>query len=234
MAGPHIASALERLREYRQLAPWSLRDLAALVAAILDVAHVRPISAAARARPTQRTIRFYVTQGLVTPPEGRGPAATYAYRHLLQVLAIKLRQMEGESLTTIADELSQNTGDVIERRVAALLGPGLPPPDQLALASERAPTRGRTGRLLGPQMAGADRPAGSEKAPPRAWHHLSVEPGVELHLAHDHLLARRGVSDATIALALAHTIATLLDTPTPASGDLTDGAPEHSATARHR
>src|SRR5437764_15465638 len=80
------------------LAPWNLRDLAALVGAILDASAITPINAAARAQPSERTIRFYVTKGLVSPPEGRGTAATYSYRHFLQLLWIKLRQMEGATL----------------------------------------------------------------------------------------------------------------------------------------
>src|SRR5882762_4339077 len=77
---------LHVLREYRNLAPWNLRDLAGLVGAVLDASAVTPINAAARAQPSQRTVRFYVTRGLVSPPEGRGTAATYSYRHFLQLL----------------------------------------------------------------------------------------------------------------------------------------------------
>ena len=66
----------------------------------------------------ERTIRFYVARHLVAAPEGRGTAATYSYRHLHKVLAIKLRQMEGVTLSRIAEELAVTTGDVLERRVA--------------------------------------------------------------------------------------------------------------------
>src|SRR5919107_6171867 len=102
------------LREYRALAPWGLRDLAALAGGILDASGVVPVNAAARARPSERTIRFYVARGLVSPPEGRGTAAVYSYRHLLQVLAIKLRQMEGGTLAAISQELTDATGDILE------------------------------------------------------------------------------------------------------------------------
>ena len=64
----------------------------------------------------------------MSPPEGRGTAAVYGYRHLLQVLAIKLRQMEGATLDTLSAEFAGMTGDVIERRVAAALGTTLPTP----------------------------------------------------------------------------------------------------------
>src|SRR3954469_13392115 len=137
------ADPLHVLREYRNLAPWNLRDLSVVVGAILDASAVTPINAAARAAPSERTIRFYVTRGLVSPPEGRGTAATYGYRHLLQVLAIKLRQMEGATLEATVHKAAQLTGDAIERRVAATLGPRLPRPAQLPLVRGPGTARGR-------------------------------------------------------------------------------------------
>ena len=101
---------LYTLRQYRQLAPWNLRDLASLAGAILESSGVRPLNAAASSRPNERTIRFYVTRGLVTSPDGRGTAATYGYRHLLQVLSIKLWQMEGATLASIADGVVTTDG----------------------------------------------------------------------------------------------------------------------------
>src|SRR5206468_10577815 len=130
MSGAPQAEPLHILRESRHLAPWNLRDLSGLVGAILDASSVTPINAAARASPSERTIRFYVAKGLVSPPEGRGTAATYTYRHFLQLLCIKLRQMEGVTLAAITREMQDQTGDILERRAAQTLGPGLPLPDQ--------------------------------------------------------------------------------------------------------
>ena len=62
------ADPLHVLREYRNLAPWNLRDLSVVVGAVLDASAITPINAAARAAPSERTIRFYVTRGLVSPP----------------------------------------------------------------------------------------------------------------------------------------------------------------------
>src|SRR5262249_23572034 len=139
---------LTTLREYRSLAPWGLRDLAALTGGILDASGGVPVNAAARAQPSERTIRFYVGRGLVSPPEGRGTAAVYSYRHLLQVLAIKLRQMEGATLESMTREFSELTGDLIERRVATAVGPGLPRPDRLRLLQAPGTGRGRVGRAV--------------------------------------------------------------------------------------
>src|SRR5216110_1102256 len=142
------ADPLHVLREYRNLAPWKLRDLSVVVGAVLDVSAVTLINAAARAAPSERTIRFYVTRGLVSPPEGRGTAATYSYRHFLQLLAIKLRQMEGATLASITKDMHDQTGDVLERRAAQALGASLPLPDRLPLRTKGAPPRGKSGRAL--------------------------------------------------------------------------------------
>lgn len=175
---------LANLRAYRTIAPWNLRDLATLTAALLETAGVRPINRAAAISPNERTIRYYVTRGLVAAPEGRGTAAVYGYRHLLQVLAIKLRQMEGATLEALADELRQLTGDVLERRVAAALGARLPSPDHLPLDADERFTGGRAGRLMRPEIAAAEPPE-----PDAAWRRIPVGPGAELLLRADHPLA---------------------------------------------
>ncbi len=143
MTGAPQHEPLHVLREYRNLAPWNLRDLASLVGAILDTSAITPINAAARAQPSERAIRFYVTKGLVSPPEGRGTAATYSYRHFLQLLWIKLRQMEGTTLATITKEMKDQTGDVLERRAAQALGPSLLVPDRLPLKSAASSSTSR-------------------------------------------------------------------------------------------
>jgi DNA-binding transcriptional MerR regulator len=163
------------LREFRQLAPWNLRDLSATATAILERTRVRPVGATARAEVSERGIRFYVTRGLLHPPDGRGPSATYSYRHLLQLLSIKLRQMEGATLTAIRAELDQATGDVLERRIAAALGDRLPHPGELGVAD--------AGRAFHIETA-PDRPHGIDM-----WRRLAVDAGVEVHIRAGHPLA---------------------------------------------
>ena len=183
------------LREYRALAPWSLRDLTALAGAILDASGVFPLNAAARARPTERTIRFYVAQGLVSPPEGRGTAATYSYRHLLQVLAIKLRQMEGATLGTIVRDMVDQPGDVLERRVASALGGGLPSPERISLGHSGAP-RGKVGRVI---QAWMQPPAAGElESKATTCRRLPVAPGVELLVDDRHPLLRTSAGEAGV------------------------------------
>jgi DNA-binding transcriptional MerR regulator len=201
---------LHVLREYRNLAPWNLRDLAALVGAVLDASAITPINAAARAQPSERTIRFYVTKGLVSPPEGRGTAATYSYRHFLQLLWIKLRQMEGTTLATITKEMQDQTGDVLERRAAQALGASLLAPDRLPLRSTGGPPRGKSGRAVTAWLA---RDAARDPEIPSSWRRIPVSRGVELHLETAHPLARLGPEDATVAEAVRQALAKLIPAP---------------------
>jgi DNA-binding transcriptional MerR regulator len=211
-AGARADDPLLTLREYRQLAPWNLRDLATVAGAILEASGVRPINAAASSSPSERTIRFYVTRGLVTAPEGKGTAATYTYRHLLEVLAIKLRQMEGGTLATIGKELVEVTGDVLERRVAAALGPGLPAPTQLPLTSEDAAPRGRSGQALHAWAAAPAEPDGADGASTR-WNRIAVSHGVELHVREDHPLGHLEGREEEIADAVRLAVTRVLSRP---------------------
>jgi len=204
-AAPH--DPLQVLRAYRTLAPWNLRDLAGLVGAILDASGITPINAAARAQPSERTIRFYVTQGLVSPPEGRGTAATYSYRHFLQLLWIKLRQMEVGTLAAITKEMKDQTGDVLERRAAQALGASLPVPDRLTLNSKGGSPRGKSGRALTAWIA---RDAERDPETPSSWRRIPVGRGLELHVEAAHPLARLGPGDDAVADAVRQTLAKLV------------------------
>ena len=195
------ADPLAVLRSYRALAPWGLGDLASLSGSILETSGIVPLSAAAQARPTARTIRFYVTRGLVDPPEGKGTAAVYSYRHLLQVLAIKLRQMEGVTLEAIVTEGQTRTGDAVERRVAATLGPSLVPPELLGWQSS---FRGRSGRANStPQREPRTEPA------PSTCRRIPVRPGVEVVVDATDPVLRNPEAESTIADAVRRAVSAL-------------------------
>ena len=199
--------ALAALREYRALAPWGLRDLSALAAGLLDASGVVPVNAAARARPSERTIRFYVTRGLVSPPDGRGTAAVYSYRHLLQVLAIKLRQMEGATLEAMSREFTGLTGDLIERRVATALGPTVPRPERLALLQAPGTGRGRVGRAV----LGWLTPVEGAAAGGSDCRRLAIVPGIEVLIDEQHPVLRLNGDVEAITAALRQALAGLID-----------------------
>lgn len=152
-------SPVQLLRAHARHAPWNARGLAAHAAALVDSAGVKPTNASARAMPSARAVRFYVANGLLDRPEGAGTAATYGYRHLLQLLAIKIRQREGQTLESIKAEMRETTGDALERRVAASLAPA-----------------------LSLQMDASTMRAGSAVV---SWRRVIVAEGVELHVRDD-------------------------------------------------
>ncbi len=205
-----VADPLLTLREYRNLAPWNLKDLTAVACGILECSLVRPTNASASTRPNERTIRFYVARGLVMPPDGRGTAAVYSYRHLLQILLIKLRQMEGATLEMIGSELNDLSGDVLERKVAEALGSSLPAPDDLSIASGESGARGRSGRVFGRQVELPEPPAREGSNGPSNWVRISVSPGLELHLLEDHPLSRDRERSAEIASAVRNALTRFL------------------------
>jgi DNA-binding transcriptional MerR regulator len=154
------------LRAHARHAPWNARGLAAHVTAVVDAAGMRPTNASARAAPSARSIRFYVANGLLDRPEGTGTAATYNYRHFLQLLAIKIRQREGVTLDAIKSELKELTGDALERRVATAL----------------ATTMGSTPVDMRARSADDDQSL--------SWRRVAVADGVEIHVRDDSPAAR--------------------------------------------
>jgi hypothetical protein len=164
-------SAVALLRAHSHHAPWNARGLAAHATALVDAAGMRPTNASARATPSARSVRFYVANGLIDHPEGKGTAATYHYRHLLQLLCVKIRQREGQTLDTIKTEMQGVTGDLLEKRVAQSLAPAL--------------------------GAGAELAVARDDDTPVSWRRLGVADGIELHVRHDSPAARE---DAVVAI----------------------------------
>jgi DNA-binding transcriptional MerR regulator len=205
-----MADSLLALRDYAKLAPWNIRDLATIAGGLLDASGVTPINAAAQSRPSDRTIRFYVTRHLMSAPDGRGTAATYGYRHLLQLLAIKLRQMEGVTLTAIERDLAESPGDVLEKRVASSLGT-VPPPEELAIEPRGTP-RGRAARVLAhrpshpqeqPAAAAMPERAASVAVDSGAWYRIPVGESLEVSVRADHPAARSPFLRQRVAEAVA-------------------------------
>jgi DNA-binding transcriptional MerR regulator len=164
-------SPVTLLRAHSRHAPWNARGLAAHVTALVDAAGMRPTNASARAAPSARSVRFYVANGLLDRPDGTGTAATYNYRHLLQLLAIKIRQREGQSLEKIKVEMKDVTGDALERRIATSLAPAL--------------------------MSGADTAVEHDDTSTHTWRRAPVADGIELHIREDSPAAR---DEAVIAM----------------------------------
>jgi DNA-binding transcriptional MerR regulator len=65
-----------------------------------------------------RTIRYYITEGMIPPAHGRGASATYDRRHLLRLRLIVELKNEFKPLETIKRELDALTTDDLEAHFA--------------------------------------------------------------------------------------------------------------------
>ena len=162
---PENLSPVALLRLHERHAPWNARGLAAHVTALVDAAGIRPTNASARMSPSARSVRYYVANGLLDRPKGAGTTATYNYRHLLQLLSIKIRQREGATLDTIKTEMHEVTGDALERRVASSLAPALSAHADIAV-----------------------RDTDDERS--ASWRRVAVADGIEIHVRDDVPAAR--------------------------------------------
>jgi DNA-binding transcriptional MerR regulator len=107
---------------------WTLEQLNEQVLAALSVDYPGQANGRVREMPDVRTIRYYVTRGLLDrPAQMRGRTALYGERHLLQLVAIKRLQARGLSLTEIQPRVVGQTNSVL-RRLAQL--PARRPPTE--------------------------------------------------------------------------------------------------------
>lgn len=144
-----------------------------------------------------------MVRGIVSAPKGRGTAAVYGYRQLLQVLAVKLRQMESVTLERLADEMAGLTDEQLERRVAVALGAGLPSPDAISQVIAKTSGRSKAGRTALARLTPVDT-AGSHGTSCRR---IDVAPGAQLFLDETHPVLRAGADPAAVAEAVRQALA---------------------------
>lgn len=148
---------------------WTLPELVAEVATRI-AALPAPKNGQVRAVPDERTVRYYVTLGLLDRPSAmRGRTALYGPRHVAQVIAIKRLQTMGRSLAEI-QQLWPTLDDPTLARMSGVTvgGPARPParaefwkraslPAPGAASVADAP--GTRGPMRGPSAAGVVEPS---------------------------------------------------------------------------
>lgn len=144
--------------------------------------------------PDERTIRYYMAEGLIqTPGERQGTASVFGYLNLLQLVTVKKLQAEHlpirkirelvagkseqelETLLGVAGPQGKKTRDTEAKRyLESLLATGSapivekssPPPELLAEMSQAPP----------PQPVDHS----------QSWQRIEIEPGLELHIRSDY------------------------------------------------
>jgi DNA-binding transcriptional MerR regulator len=81
---------------------------------------------------TRRTVRYYVQEGLVDPPAGRGRGGYYSDLHVAQLARIRVLQEQGYRLDAIrgmfATQAAADTAGDVEPAHAATVDPGAAEP----------------------------------------------------------------------------------------------------------
>ena len=149
--------------------------------------------------PDERTVRYYLTEGLIPPAdEKQGTASVFGFRHLLQLLVVKKLQAEHLPIRAIRELVTGKTERQLERLLGgeqeggagaagrsealgyleSLLRKGAPPPSaplppaQSSMPPARAP---------GPAAsAGPPPPSASTR---ETWARVELEPGLEVHVS---------------------------------------------------
>src|SRR5437016_14536758 len=99
---------------------WTIDELGTQAALALSVDYAGSPNGRVREVPDRRTIRYYTTLGLLDrPAEMRGRTALYGRRHLLQLVAIKRLQAQGQSLSEIQGRVIGLSNSALERIAAS-------------------------------------------------------------------------------------------------------------------
>jgi len=196
----------EELEKYEGREDLRLDEL--LDAANILMEAVAPVQPSDRVTETlsERTLRYYISQGLVDRPSGKeGASALYGYRHLLQLLALKRLQASYLPVKKIREIVPESTNDAL--RVIISGGEHHRPMATGSLAStfsrdsaiafldsiaqDQAVTRSSCSPKAPPPSSpasGMQSPsATAESTPPAAqsWERYVLDDGIELHIRSD-------------------------------------------------
>jgi DNA-binding transcriptional MerR regulator len=141
--------------------------------------------------PDERTIRYYMAEGLIqTPGEKQGTASLFTYLNLLQLLTVKKLQADHLPIRKIRELVAGKS----EQELELLLGVG----SVAARKSREGDAKRYLESLLAPESAPPEMRADAAPppSPPSAspqmldqsasWQRLEIEPGLELHIRSDY------------------------------------------------
>ena len=149
--------------------------------------------------PDERTIRYYLAEGLVSAAEEKqGTASVFGFRQLLQLLVVKRLQAERLSIRAIKELVAGKSERQLEKLIGGELEGGTRPGGKtealnylesiLTKAAPRAapPSPAATAPVRASAAAGTASVSGRE-----TWARVEIEPGLEVHVS-DSYRAPRG------------------------------------------
>ena len=191
-----MKNSLEKLRHAKYV---GVAELAGEAARILTESGFAQQRGTVSEVPDERTVRYYLTEGLVPPAEDKqGTASVFGYRQLLQLLVVKKLQSEHLPIRKIRDLVDGRTERELERLLGAEGGAAVKnealsylekllttptavvpaaPSQQTQQAARQALSMAQAQSVLQPAPPGSQGGAGSG-----TWARIELEPGLELHV----------------------------------------------------
>ena len=134
--------------------------------------------------PDERTIRYYMSEGLVqTPEERQGTASVFGYLNLLQLLTVKKLQAEHLPIRKIRELVAGKSEQELETMlgVRAASGKKTEAKRYLETLLSSAPSQ-----PLKETAAAPPPPQAQVAAHTASWQRVEIEPGLELHIRSDY------------------------------------------------
>ena len=131
--------------------------------------------------PDERTIRYYLAEGLIqTPEERQGTASVFNYLNLLQLLTVKKLQAEHLPIRKIRELVAGKSEQELETLLGVRGPSGKNTEAKRYLESLLAPAPSA------PPTETAAAPLQQLDASPPSWQRVEIEPGLELHVRSDY------------------------------------------------
>ena len=131
--------------------------------------------------PDERTIRYYLAEGLIqTPEERQGTASVFSYLNLLQLLTVKKLQAEHLPIRKIRELVAGKSEQELETLLGVRGPSGKNTEAKRYLESLLAPAPSA------PPTETAAAPLQQLDASPPSWQRVEIEPGLELHVRSDY------------------------------------------------
>ena len=188
---------MENLRSRRYIGVVELAKQAAILLAEIGTTQAR---GTVSELPDERTLRYYLAEGLLSPAVDRqGTASVFGYLHLLQLLVVKKLQSEHLPIRKIKELVDGRTERELERLLGLDIKAGAKNEahsylEQL-LTRTTSPTSPSSphNQNLPSHSAASRKPTQNLSAQHQAspfgaatWERVEIEPGLELHVRGDY------------------------------------------------
>jgi DNA-binding transcriptional MerR regulator len=135
--------------------------------------------------PDERTIRYYMSEGLIqTPEERQGTASVFGYLNLLQLLTVKKLQAEHLPIRKIRELVAGKNEQELETMLGVRAASGRKTEAKRYLETLLASAPSQP--LMETSAAPPPPPPQAAAGQSHSWQRVEIEPGLELHIRSDY------------------------------------------------